>query len=100
MAEMMTGAYVWIEKVEDPKVQEVAKFAVTEKNRQASWHLYYKCVVQGWTQVVCGINYKLISEARHDGVVTKYEAAVYDDCNGEKQLHYLKPFKPILTGLT
>ena len=69
----------------NPKVQEVAKFAVTEKNRQASWHLKYECVVvQGWTRVVCGINYKLIIDARHDGVVTKYEAAVYEDCSGEK----------------
>ena len=97
MAQILVGDFVWIENVEDPKVQEVAKFAVMEKNKQASWHLKYKSMVEGWTQLVNGINYKLIIEARHDGVLTKYETLVYESFQGFKQLIYLKPYKPILT---
>ncbi|XP_010646201.1 uncharacterized protein LOC104878120 [Vitis vinifera] len=48
MAQVLVGSFVWIEDVEDPKVQEVAKFTVMEKNGQASWHLKYKSVVMGW----------------------------------------------------
>lgn len=67
-----------IANVSDPEVQEIAKFAITEHNREIHEALVYDRVISGKTQVVAGINYKLLIRARTGHGRSTYQAIVWD----------------------
>ncbi|KAK4439438.1 Cysteine proteinase inhibitor 1 [Sesamum alatum] len=74
------GGWRPIDNPKDPKVVEIANFAVTEHNKEASTALVFEAVVKGETQVVAGTNYRLVIAAK-DGSPTgskQYQAVVWD----------------------
>ena len=91
------GGYTPIKNLSDPHVIEVARFAVKEHNRQDKAHMVHLLrVLQGWTQVVAGINYRLILavrpvHSRH--IVRRYEALVYE--RPWQHFMNLTSFKPL-----
>lgn len=92
-----TGAWSPITNVSDPHVGEIGSYAVTEHNREANANLVLIKVIKGEEQVVGGVNYKLVLEAKDDdgGKVGNYEAVVLERA-WEKSLK-LTSFKPVET---
>ncbi|KAK4439440.1 Cysteine proteinase inhibitor 1 [Sesamum alatum] len=69
-----------INNPKDPQVVEIAKFAVTEHNKEASTALAFEAVVKGETQVITGTYWLVI--AAKDGSATgskQYQAVVWDE---------------------
>ncbi|RRT59205.1 hypothetical protein B296_00014443 [Ensete ventricosum] len=77
---LAVGGWTPIKNISDPDVGEIAEFAVAEHNHEAATNLTLCKVVKGETQVVAGINYKLVLEAKDGGVgvVSEYEAVVWE----------------------
>ncbi|CAL9085019.1 unnamed protein product [Musa textilis] len=77
---VIVGGWTPIKNISDPDVSEIAEFAVAEHNHEAGTNLTLCKVVKGETQVVAGINYKLVLEAKDGGagVVSEYEAVVWE----------------------
>ncbi|KAK4439439.1 Cysteine proteinase inhibitor 1 [Sesamum alatum] len=74
------GGWQSIDNPKDPQVVEIANFAVTEHNKEASTALAFEAVVKGEKQVVAGTNYRLVIAAK-DGSATsskQYQAVVWD----------------------
>ncbi|KMT04191.1 hypothetical protein BVRB_8g184860 [Beta vulgaris subsp. vulgaris] len=69
------GGYRPIKDIKDPYVQEIAKFAVDEHNKEEGSHLKLVKIVKGESQVVSGTNYRLTLSADDS---QKYVAVVYD----------------------
>ncbi|ONI09779.1 hypothetical protein PRUPE_4G009000, partial [Prunus persica] len=86
------GSWQPIKNISNPKVKEVAKFAVSEYNKQAQGKssdpkLVLDSVVRGELQVIHGLKYKLVLSAKNEPSVSnptstatsdKYEAVVWD----------------------
>lgn len=73
------GGWTPIKDFNDPHVQEIAQFAVSEHNKQANSALALGKVVKGETQVVSGTNYRLVLSASDgSGASAKYEAVVWE----------------------
>ncbi|CAL9174784.1 unnamed protein product [Musa hybrid cultivar] len=73
------GGWTPIKDVNDPHVQEIAQFAVSEHNKQANAALALGKVAKGETQVVSGTNYRLVLSASDgSGASAKYEAVVWE----------------------
>ncbi|KAG0455195.1 hypothetical protein HPP92_024154 [Vanilla planifolia] len=92
--EVFLGGWKPIKNLTDPYVQEIAHFAVAEHNKDGDPQLKLRRVVSGETQVVAGINYRLVIEAMAvGGSARKYEAVVWD----KPWLHFrnLTSFKPL-----
>ncbi|XP_010057838.2 cysteine proteinase inhibitor 1 [Eucalyptus grandis] len=82
-----------IKNLNDPYVQEIAKFAIKTHNDEAKTGLVLEKVVKGETQVVAGTNYKLVVAAK-DGADTKnFEAVVWD--KPWEHFRSLTSFKPV-----
>lgn len=81
-APLILGGYTPITNLSDPHVIEVARFAVGEHNKQDKTHmLKFLSIFKGWSQVVAGINYRLIIIAKplcRPALVRRYEAVVYE----------------------
>ncbi|KAK4439442.1 putative MO25-like protein [Sesamum alatum] len=76
----IVGGWRPIDNLKDPEVVEIANFAVTEHNKEASAALAFEAVVKGETQVVAGTNYRLVIAAK-DGSAAgskQYQAVVWD----------------------
>jgi cystatin-C len=94
-SEKIPGGWWPIKNVNDPEVQEIARFAVAEHNRHGGGALVYVSTISGETQVVSGLNYRLLIAARPIGacsaVTDKYQAVVYDQSwTGTRQLTSFK----------
>jgi cystatin-C len=77
--EILDGAPSRIENLNDPHVIEIAKFAVTEFNKQIGAKLKFDKVIEGESQPVAGTNYRLIiSTSSSNSVPNTYEAVVYE----------------------
>ncbi|KAB2026017.1 hypothetical protein ERO13_D06G160700v2 [Gossypium hirsutum] len=74
----LAGGWTPIKDIKDPHVMEIAKFAVDEYNKQSKVSLKLDEVVKGETQVVSGINYKLVLKAKDGSAVNTYEAVVWE----------------------
>ncbi|KAJ7946383.1 Cysteine proteinase inhibitor [Quillaja saponaria] len=75
---ILPGGWKPIENPKDPHVVEIAQFAVSEYDNESNATLKFERVIQGETQVVDGINYRL-DVAVIDGSETEdYEAVVYE----------------------
>lgn len=74
----LIGGWQPIKDVKNPHVMEIGEFAVAEYNKASKAGLKFESVVKGETQVVSGLNYRLLIYA-NDGAVTKdYEAGVWE----------------------
>ncbi|KAF5943554.1 hypothetical protein HYC85_017631 [Camellia sinensis] len=76
----LLGGWTPIQNVSSPEVQEVARFAVSEHNKEANTNLKLQKVVSGETQVVSGTNYKLViatADGGGGGGAGNYEAVVW-----------------------
>ncbi|KAL2495549.1 Cysteine proteinase inhibitor 1 [Forsythia ovata] len=74
----LVGSWRPIENLNDPIVQEIAKYAVEEHNKQAKTNLRFLSVVSGETQVVAGTNYRLVISAKDEAAVHKYQTVVWE----------------------
>ncbi|XP_072977285.1 cysteine proteinase inhibitor 5-like [Typha angustifolia] len=92
---LVLGGWKAIKNISDPHVQELGEYAVAEHNKAAKPGLVFEKVVKGETQVVSGVNYRLVVEAKDGGGATgEYEAVVWEKTwEGFKQLISFKPVK-------
>ncbi|KAL0907047.1 hypothetical protein M5K25_025585 [Dendrobium thyrsiflorum] len=76
----IVGGWQPIKNLSDPHVQKIAKFAVDEHNKNAPKPLRLISVKSGATQIVSGVNYRLIIVADLNSPYTlgKYEATVLE----------------------
>lgn len=73
------GGWAPIKDVEASHVRELGQFAVEEHNRREHGELTFDKVVRGETQVVAGINYRLVLRACDaGGSVADYKAVVWE----------------------
>ncbi|KAL1537259.1 cysteine proteinase inhibitor 5-like [Salvia divinorum] len=76
----LVGGWSPIADPNAPEIVEIAKFAVSEHNKQAQASLVFVSVVKGESQVVAGMNYRLQISAKDDGGADDaktYSAVVY-----------------------
>lgn len=62
------GKWMPIKDLNATKVQDVARFAITEHNKEAKANLVLQSVDKGETQLVAGLNYRLFLTAKDGGV--------------------------------
>ncbi|KAJ4835801.1 hypothetical protein Tsubulata_029235, partial [Turnera subulata] len=76
----LVGGWKPIKDLKDPHVIEIAEFAVGEYGRQAHAQLKLDKVLKGETQVVSGVNYRLVLAVKQEeGAGSKrYEAIVWE----------------------
>ncbi|XP_027332122.1 cysteine proteinase inhibitor 5-like [Abrus precatorius] len=91
-AAMRFGGWSPIKNINDPHVTEIANFAVTEYVKRSGAKLKLEKVIKGDTQVVAGINYRLVLAANDGSSSNNYEAVVW-----EKWEHFrnLTSFTPV-----
>ncbi|KAE8728859.1 Cysteine proteinase inhibitor 5 [Hibiscus syriacus] len=74
----LPGGWFPIKNINDPHVTEIAKFAVSEYNKQSKASLELVKVVKGESQVVSGMNYRLVLKAKDRTAVKTYQAVVWE----------------------
>ncbi|KAE8708932.1 Cysteine proteinase inhibitor 1 [Hibiscus syriacus] len=74
----LPGGWSPIEDITDPHVTEIAKFAVSEYNKHSKTSLELEKVVKGESQVVSGMNYRLVLKAKDGTAVKTYQAVVWE----------------------
>ncbi|ONK59770.1 uncharacterized protein A4U43_C08F10460 [Asparagus officinalis] len=92
----LAGGWTPIKNLNDKHVIDIANFAVSEYNNNANSlaKLALSKVLKGETQVVAGINYKLVIETKSDkGVVRNYEVIVWE--KEWEKFRQLTSFKPV-----
>ncbi|KAG6571859.1 hypothetical protein SDJN02_26450, partial [Cucurbita argyrosperma subsp. argyrosperma] len=71
--------WISIRAIEDPYVQEVAKFVVVEVNKEKKATFQYKGLLRCWVkEEMGGIKYRLILEVKGGASEGKYEAIVWE----------------------
>lgn len=90
---VIVGGWQPIKNVNDPSVTEIGAFAVAEYDKTSNADLKFIAVVKGETQVVAGIKYRLIVEAKDRSVVKRYEAVVWE--KAWENFRKLTSFKPV-----
>lgn len=91
----VVGGWSPIKNMSDPHVGEIAAWAIKEHNKEANAKLMLRKVIKGEVQVVGGLNYKLVLEAKDkDGGKTGRYVAVVWERAWEKFLK-LTSFKPV-----
>ncbi|KAL6645599.1 hypothetical protein ACP70R_017207 [Stipagrostis hirtigluma subsp. patula] len=87
------GGWSPIKDINDPHIQELGEWAVTEHVKQANDGLKFSRVVSGDQQVVAGVNYRLVVDAsNNDGKDAKYQAVVYErEWTNTRELVSFKP---------
>ncbi|KAK1273624.1 Cysteine proteinase inhibitor 5 [Acorus gramineus] len=90
----IVGGWTPIKDVNDPHVRDIGQYAVAEHDRRTGEGLSFDRVVSGATQVVAGINYRLVISASGGGVgAAEYEAVVWE--KAWEGFRNLTSFKPI-----
>ncbi|CAH2064982.1 unnamed protein product [Thlaspi arvense] len=90
----LCGGWGPVRDIKDPHVEFIAKFAISEHNKQNNSGLrFQKKVVSGDMQPVSGMNYRLVFDVSDgdDGGSKTYEAQVYQACLDCRALAYFKP---------
>ncbi|EER92057.1 hypothetical protein BDA96_04G151700 [Sorghum bicolor] len=80
--------------VNDPHIQELGRWAVSEHGKQASDRLVFGKVVSGEEQIVAGTKYKLVIQATRAGAggnSATYGAVVYEKVDKTRQLLSFSP---------
>ena len=87
------GGWKPIKNVDDPHIQELGRWAVSEHVKQASDGLVFSKVVSGEEQIVAGTNYKLVIQATRGGAgkSATYGAVVYEKLDKTRQLLSFNP---------
>ncbi|CAK8538867.1 unnamed protein product [Lathyrus sativus] len=85
-SEGLPGGWNPIKNIKDPQVLEIAQFAVTEQQKKSGVKLSLVDVISGETQIVAGINYRLVLTANDGSVTKKYQAQVVDEPNHTRSL--------------
>ncbi|XP_042414465.1 putative cysteine proteinase inhibitor 7 [Zingiber officinale] len=89
------GGWKTIVDTQDPNVQKVAKFAVSEYAKQQGQSFELVDVVAAQRQVVAGFNYRLLLEAKTStGKVSKYGVLVDESLKGDLKLVAFEPVRP------
>ncbi|XP_010513103.1 PREDICTED: cysteine proteinase inhibitor 5-like [Camelina sativa] len=88
------GSWTPIKDVKDPHIVEIGQFAVSEFDKLTRSRLTFVKVVQGESQVVSGVNYRLLLEA-NGSKLTKQFVAVVLEKPSLKSMN-LTSFKPII----
>ncbi|TVU47993.1 hypothetical protein EJB05_07612, partial [Eragrostis curvula] len=70
------GSFYPIDNINDPHIQELGRWAVTEHNKQANAGLTFNRVVSGQQQVVSGMRYRLNIDASNPN--GNYRADIYE----------------------
>ncbi|KAI3510483.1 hypothetical protein L1887_17520 [Cichorium endivia] len=76
--QILMGGWKPIANVNDPKVVDIAKFAVNEHDKKDHASLKFIKVVSGKSQVVAGMDYNLTIMAVNGGLENNYVAIVWD----------------------
>ncbi|KAJ0973624.1 hypothetical protein J5N97_015589 [Dioscorea zingiberensis] len=84
------GGFQPIKNLTDPHILDIAKFAVSEYNKESGSHLIFQKIVSGMYQVVAGTNYLLIIEAMDGTELSNYEAKVFEDLKMNLTLNSFK----------
>ncbi|XP_020590455.1 cysteine proteinase inhibitor 1-like [Phalaenopsis equestris] len=87
--ELIDGGWQPIKNLNDSIVGEIVKFALDEYNNKTHLNLNLVNVTRGETQIVAGINYRLVFFATFGSDsyrLGKYEATVWVNEEGQKKL--------------
>ncbi|XP_049392565.1 cysteine proteinase inhibitor 1-like [Solanum stenotomum] len=76
--EAIVGGWNPITNLTDPEVVKIGKFAVDEHNKEAKTKLEFQEITKGESQVVAGINYRLVISAKDGDSPHNYLAEVWD----------------------
>ncbi|XP_006346810.1 cysteine proteinase inhibitor 5-like [Solanum tuberosum] len=76
--EAIVGGWNPITNLTNPEVVEIGKFAVDEHNKEAKTKLKFQEITEGESQVVAGINYRLVISAKDSDSPHNYLAEVWD----------------------
>ncbi|KAH7545330.1 cysteine proteinase inhibitor 1 [Ziziphus jujuba] len=74
----LVGGWSPLKNLNDPHVQGIAEFAVSEYNKQSKAELKLDKVVKGETQVVSGTNYRLVLAVKNGAKSERYQAVVWE----------------------
>ncbi|KAL5072924.1 hypothetical protein RYX36_011908 [Vicia faba] len=85
------GVWSPIKNICDPYVNEIARFAVVEYDKEKGEKLEFEKLIKGESQVVVGTNYRLTLSAKNGLSSNNYEAVVWDPL--WKQYRRLTSFK-------
>ncbi|XP_074566976.1 multicystatin-like [Curcuma longa] len=89
------GGWQTIVDTQDPNVQKVAKFAVSEYAKQQGQSFELADVVAAQRQVVAGLKYRLLLVAKTPtGNVSKYGVLVDESLKGDLKLVAFEPVRP------
>ena len=92
-AEGLVGGWTPIKDLKDPHVKEIADFAVKEYNKESGAKLKLQKVIKGESQVVAGINYRLVIAAKDGSATKNYQAVVWE--KSWENYRNLTSFKPV-----
>ncbi|XP_060674300.1 cysteine proteinase inhibitor 1-like [Ziziphus jujuba] len=67
------GAWQPLQSLKSPHLQEIRKFAVPQYNKQSGKDLNLEKAVKGETQIVAGINYRLVIEVKNGAKSERYQ---------------------------
>ncbi|KAF8100877.1 hypothetical protein N665_0214s0037, partial [Sinapis alba] len=84
------GGWTPIRDVKDPHIVEIGKFAVSEYDKQNNLGLRFVEVLSGESQVVSGMNYRLIVSV-NEGKTKKYKAVVWEKPSKSMTLKSFEP---------
>lgn len=88
----IVGGWKPIKNVNDPHVQEIGRWAVSEHIKTANDGLGFGRVVSGEEQIVAGKNYRLrIQATKVGGQKAMYRAVVYEQLTNTRQLLSFDP---------
>ncbi|XP_023520845.1 cysteine proteinase inhibitor 1-like [Cucurbita pepo subsp. pepo] len=82
----LAGSYKPIKNIDDPEIQSLGEFAVTEHNKQTKTQLQFQKVISGDMQIVAGTNYKLRLTALEGTDSRTYGTLVFTDLNNKNNL--------------
>ncbi|KAK8938280.1 Cysteine proteinase inhibitor 5 [Platanthera guangdongensis] len=87
------GGWSPIKNLGDPHVREIANFAVEEHDKQAGENQILIKVLRGETQIVSGVNYRLVIKVADGDALEDFEVIVWD--KPWAKFRKLTSFRPI-----
>ncbi|OAY68172.1 Cysteine proteinase inhibitor 5 [Ananas comosus] len=89
----VAGGWRRIEDVGEAHVREIGEYAVAEHDRETGAGLAFVRVLRGETQVVAGINYRLVLQTNNNAAGSEcYEAVVWEKAwQGFRKLTSFRP---------
>ncbi|KAF3452089.1 hypothetical protein FNV43_RR08185 [Rhamnella rubrinervis] len=81
----LVGGWKTVQDLKDPHVKEIIEFAVSKYNKQSKANLKFDSVVKGDSQVVAGINYRLVISVKNGNATERYQVVVWENTK-----HFMK----------